>query len=67
MLFRKKKEVKPELYTEESCQACGEKWRRQFRDGDYVFAAAAACGKCSSANTLINAIYGEYPPETDKN
>lgn len=67
MLFRKKKEIKPEIYTEETCQACGEKLRRRFEDGDYVFRSAAACKKCSSLNTIISAIYGEYPPETNKN
>lgn len=67
MFFRKKKEVKPEIFTEESCQACGEKSRRKFEDGDYVFKPATACKNCSSPNTIISAVYGEYPPETHKN
>lgn len=67
MFFRKKKEVKPEIFTEEVCQACGEKFRRNFEEGDYVFRSGSACKKCSSSNTLIGAIYGEYPPENKKN
>ena len=67
MFFRKKKEIKPEIFTEETCQACNEKWRRAFEDGDFVFKAGGTCKNCSSSNTLVSAIYGEYPPETKKN
>ena len=67
MFFRKKKEIKPEIFTEESCQACGEKSRRHFEDGDFVFKNASVCKNCSSGNTLISAIYGEYPPDPKKN
>ena len=59
----KKKEVKPEIFTEETCQSCGEKSRRQFKEGDYVFQAGAQCKKCSSSDVLVGAIYGEYPPD----
>jgi hypothetical protein len=65
MLFGKKKEVAPEIYTEDTCKSCGEKTRRRFEDGDYDFGAGMQCKKCSSSNTLVTAIYGEYPP--DKN
>ena len=65
MLFGKKKEITPEIYTEDTCKSCGEKTRRRFEDGDYVFGAGMQCKKCSSSNTLVTAIYGEYPP--DKN
>ena len=63
MLFGKKKEVKPEIYSEDTCQSCGEKARRQFKEGDYVYGRGEQCAKCSSANTLVTAVYGEYPPE----
>jgi hypothetical protein len=63
MLFRKKKEVKPDIYTEQTCQSCGEKSRRRFEENDYVYRTGARCKKCESANTLISAIYGEYPEE----
>lgn len=63
MLFGKKKEVKPDIYTEDKCQACGENTRRQFEEGDYVYRSGLQCKKCSSSNTLVVAIYGEYPPE----
>lgn len=64
MLFRKKKEVRPEIYTEETCQSCGEKTRREFKEGDYVFRATGLqCIKCSSPEILVTAIYGEYPQD----
>lgn len=63
MLFGKKKEVKPEIYSEDTCQSCGEKARRPFKEGDYVYGRGDQCSKCSSANTLVTAVYGEYPPE----
>jgi hypothetical protein len=62
MLFGKKKEIKPEIYSEDTCQSCGEKTRRQFEEGDYVYRFGVQCKKCSS-NTLVTAIYGEYPEE----
>ena len=67
MLFGKKKEVTPEIYTEDTCKSCGEKTRRRFEDGDYVFGAGMQCKKCSSSNTLVTAIYGEYPPDKNNN
>ena len=66
MFFRKKKEIKPEIFTEETCRACGDKFRRQFDDGDYVYHSGATCKKCASTDTLITAIYGEYPPDKNK-
>jgi hypothetical protein len=65
VLFRKK-EVKPETYTEETCQSCGEKSRRQFEDGDYVYKTGGQCKKCSSSDTLVSAIYGEYPQDSNR-
>ena len=67
LFFGKKKEIKPEIFTEVTCHACGEKSRRKFEDGDYVYKSASACKNCSSSNTIISAVYGEYPPETNKN
>jgi hypothetical protein len=67
---RKKKEVAPTIYTEETCENCGEKNRRSFEDGDYIYknsSSVSICKKCSSTNTtMITAIYGEYPPEKQK-
>ena len=63
LFFGKKKEVKPEIYAEETCQSCGDKQRRKFEEGDYVFRAGAQCKKCSSSDTLITAVYGEYPAD----
>lgn len=63
MLFGKKKEVKPEIYSEDTCQSCGEKTRRLFEEDDYVYKPGAQCKKCSSSDTLVTAIYGEYPEE----
>jgi hypothetical protein len=61
MLFGKKKVVQPEIYSEVTCQTCGEKIRRHFEDGDYVYKSGAQCKKCLSSNTLVTAVYGEYP------
>jgi hypothetical protein len=66
MLFGKKKEVKPEIYSEDTCQSCGEKTRRQFEEGDYIYRSGVRCEKCSSSKTLVTAIYGEYPEENNK-
>lgn len=62
-LFGKKKEVKPEIYSEDTCQSCGEKIRRSFKDGDYIYGHGEQCKKCSASNTLVTAVYGEYPEE----
>ena len=63
MLFGKKKEVKPEIYSEDTCQSCSEKMRRRFEEGDYVYKHGVQCKKCSSSDTLVTAVYGEYPEE----
>ena len=63
MLFGKKKEIKPEIYSEDTCQSCGEKTRRRFEEGDYVYKPGTRCKKCSSSDTLVTAVYGEYPEE----
>ena len=60
-LFRKQKKS-PNVYTEESCGACGEKVKRIFQESDYIYKEAVVCKKCSGI-TLITAIYGEYPQE----
>lgn len=62
MFFSKKPEPKPTMYTEKTCSGCGDRQRRPFEQGDYVFMAGARCEKCNAA-TLITAIYGEYPAE----
>jgi hypothetical protein len=59
-LFGKKKEVEPTFYTEQVCNSCGDRERRPFEQGDYVFRKGAPCKKCSSESTMISAIYGEY-------
>jgi hypothetical protein len=64
MLFRKKKEIVPETYTEETCQSCNEITKRSYEEGDYVYRSGLQCKKCASANAaVITAIYGEYPEE----
>lgn len=65
-LFGKKPEVLPTIYTEQSCNSCGHKERRPFEQGDHVFAKGAPCARCGSSDTLLSAIYGEYPPNPDK-
>jgi hypothetical protein len=66
ILFGKKKETVPAIYTVETCTACGDKVRRVFEEGDYVFLSKgeSLCKNCGSSSTMmVNAIYGEYPPE----
>ena len=63
MLFSKKKEVVPEIYSEEACQFCREKIKRPFEEDDHVYGIGLQCKKCMSSNTLVTAIYGEYPEE----
>ncbi|MEO9319172.1 MAG: hypothetical protein ABI361_00710 [Nitrososphaera sp.] len=66
MLFGKKKEDPPRVYTEETCGKCGEKIRRSFQEGDFVFRKLdAECSKCSSTELMITGIYGEYPARHD--
>ena len=63
MLFGRKKEVKPEIYSEDLCQACGKKTRRRFEEGDYVYKHGKNCENCLSSDTLVTSVYGEYPEE----
>jgi hypothetical protein len=58
---KKKKEVTPEIYSEDTCQSCKEKTRRQYKEGDYVYGSGMQCRQCMSSKTLVTAIYGEYP------
>jgi hypothetical protein len=69
MLFGKKKEVTPEIHSEETCQSCSEKTKRSYEEGDYVYGSGLQCKKCMSSKTVVTAIYGEYPKEEkeDKN
>lgn len=63
-LFGKKKEALPTTYTEETCSSCGEKARRPFEEGDYVYRdGTSSCKNCGSQSTMVSAIYGEYPPD----
>ena len=62
-LFGKKKEIRPEIYSEDTCRSCSEKTRRRFEEGDYVYRPGMQCKKCSSSDTLVTAVYGEYPEE----
>ena len=63
MLFGKKKEITPEIYSEDLCQSCGEKTKRRYEERDYVYGSGFQCKKCMSSNTVVSAIYGEYPEE----
>jgi ribosomal protein L37AE/L43A len=65
MWFKKKKKITPTVYTEEVCPRCGEKKKRRFGDGDYIYKIGSNCKKCSEL-TMIIAIYGEYPMEKQK-
>jgi hypothetical protein len=65
MWFKKKKKVIPTVYTEEMCHICGEKWRRKFEDGDYIYKPGSNCKKCHKTAMII-AVYGEYPIEKQK-
>jgi hypothetical protein len=64
MLFGKKKEVTPEIYSEDFCQSCGEKTKRRYEEEDYVYGSGLQCKKCMS-NTVVTAIYGEYSEEEE--
>jgi hypothetical protein len=63
MLFGKKKEITPEIYSEDFCQSCSEKTKRRYEEGDYIYSSGLHCKKCMSSNTVVTAIYGEYPEE----
>lgn len=63
MLFGKKKEITPEIYSEDACQSCSEITKRLYEEGDYVYGSGLQCKKCMSSNTVVTAIYGEYPEE----
>ena len=63
MLFGKKKEITPEIYSEDTCLSCTEITKRRHEERDYVYGAGLQCKKCMSPNTIVTAIYGEYPEE----
>lgn len=63
MLFGKKKEITPEIYSEDTCQSCSEITKRRYEERDYVYGLGLQCKKCMSSDTLVTAIYGEYPEE----
>ncbi|MDQ4050563.1 MAG: hypothetical protein M3093_03015 [Thermoproteota archaeon] len=63
MLFGKKKEINPEIYTEDTCLSCNEITKRRHEEEDYVYGVGLQCKKCMSYNTKVTAIYGEYPEE----
>jgi hypothetical protein len=62
---RKKKKDCPTIYTENTCQTCNQKSKKNFEDGDYVYKPGSACKECSGTE-MITAIYGEYPAEKKK-
>jgi hypothetical protein len=63
---RKKKKEAPIIYTVETCQDCGEKNRRIFEPNDYIYKkTTTTCKKCTGI-VMISAVYGEYPPEKQK-
>ena len=63
MLFGKKKEITPEIYSEDTCLSCTEITKRHHEERDYVYGVGLQCKKCMSPNTIVTAIYGEYPKE----
>ncbi|MER3408084.1 MAG: hypothetical protein C4292_04870 [Nitrososphaera sp.] len=62
-LFGKKPEALPTIYSEQSCNSCGNRERRPFEQGDHVFTRGKQCARCGSSDTLVTAVYGEYPPD----
>ncbi len=46
------------VYTIEECMSCGEKKKRAFTLGDYVYKKGGQCNKCSGS-ILITMIYAE--------
>jgi hypothetical protein len=62
---KKKKKESPTIYTVETCQDCGEKNTRIFEPNDYIYKTTTTCKKCTGI-VMISAVYGEYPPEKQK-
>jgi hypothetical protein len=62
---RKRKGNSPIIYTEETCQNCNHKIKRNFLDGDYIYKSGSTCKACSGI-AITTAIYGEYPAEKEK-
>jgi hypothetical protein len=62
---KKKKKESPIIYTVETCQDCGEMNRRIFGPNDYIYKTTTTCKKCTGI-VMITAVYGEYPPEKQK-
>jgi len=57
MIFSKKE--KPVVaYTVEKCTSCGKEQKREFRDGDMLFAESSECSACK-AKTSISKIFGQ--------
>ncbi len=56
MMFRKK-ELPSVPYTESVCDGCGDRQRRPFREGDYVY-DSFPCPRCEKA-CVVTGIYGE--------
>lgn len=65
MFWGKKPEPVATIYTEETCNSCGDHARRPFESGDNVYEQGRACTKCGSS-TVVTAVYGEYPPEKSR-
>ena len=51
------------VITEVSCEACGFREVREFREGDYIFKEVGACPKCGG-KLVITSIYREEAPPT---
>ena len=67
LLFGKKKEAPPKMFTEEKCANCGDKILRSFLDGDFVYKTTESkCSKCSSASIMISGVFGQYALKTEK-
>jgi hypothetical protein len=46
-------------YTIEKCVLCGVEHKRQFHDGDFIFAEASKCNSCAGI-MKIEKIFGEF-------
>ena len=45
-------------YTTEKCKSCNLERKRNFKDGDYLFAEGSKCNSCDGA-MQIEKIFGE--------
>jgi ssDNA-binding Zn-finger/Zn-ribbon topoisomerase 1 len=57
MIFSKK-EKKVTAYTVEKCPNCKKESKREFKDGDFLFAQSTECTSCKVPAIIVK-IFGE--------